>query len=75
MSFDELIESTRPIVTMADIAPILDADAQFLRQQATKDPAKLGFPVIVVGSHVKVPRLGFIHYMKYGYAAPSEVRA
>lgn len=69
MSFDELLASDRLTVTMADIAPILQSDAQFLRMQAQSVPAKLGFPVIVIGSHVKVPRLGFIHYMRYGYAA------
>lgn len=70
MSLDELIASKQLTVTMADIAPLLQADAQFLRMQAQRDPSKLGFPVIVVGSHIKVPRLGFIHFMQYGYASP-----
>lgn len=30
------------------------------------DPNKLGFPVIVTGTRVRIPKYGFIHFCKYG---------
>ena len=60
------------ILLASDIAPFLGVDPQDIRGQAKKDPSKLGFPVIVMGSRVKIPKEGFVHFMKYGYANSAE---
>lgn len=51
-----------------DAARFLGMDPQCMRNQAQEEPAKLGFPVIVVGSRVVIPRRGFLHFIRYGYA-------
>ena len=66
MTLKELENDPRDILTAADIAPILGIDPQEIRGQARTDRDKLGFPVIVTGTRVRIPRLGFIHFMKYG---------
>lgn len=57
-------------LTAAEIAPILGADANAIREQAQRDPNKLGFPVVVVGTRVKIPKDGFLYFMKFGRNAP-----
>ncbi len=56
-----------------DVAPLLGLNPQSLRSQAQDDPAKLGFPVIVSGRRVRIPRDGFVHFCRYGYAHGGEV--
>jgi len=56
----------REFLTPAQIAPILGADPNWIRWQAHKDPGKLGFPVIVIRSRVKVPKEPFISFMMGG---------
>lgn len=43
----------------AEAAKALHCDPQALRAQAHKDPSKLGFPVCVMGSRVRIPRAAF----------------
>lgn len=39
---------------------------QSSRSQAQIDAGALGFPVILYGSTIRIPRLGFIYFMRYG---------
>ena len=71
-TLQELESTNVEFLNVADIAPLLDMDPQNIRSQAQADPQKLGFPVIVTGSRIRIPRLGFIHFWKYGYAYKSE---
>ena len=68
----EIETSTQEFLLASDIAPILGINPQEIRSQAQADASKLGFPVIVTGSRVRIPRLGFLHFVKYGYATPKE---
>lgn len=64
MTLDEIRASDKTMLTPADIAPVLGADAQDIRVQARMAPERLGFNVAVVGTRVKVPRLAFIRWME-----------
>lgn len=64
----EIESSTEEFLLASDIAPFLGVNAQDIRSQAQADPSRLGFPVIVTGSRVRIPRMGFLHFVKYGYA-------
>lgn len=66
MTLQEIRDSDKNILLIKDIAGILEADPQNIRDQAQRDPLKLGFPVIIVGQRVKIPRQGFLNYMTYG---------
>lgn len=53
----------REFLLISEIAPILGANPQTIRCQAQQRPEMLGFPVIVIGSRVKIPKRPFIQFM------------
>lgn len=55
---------SKDLLTIMDIRDYLDCDANAFRLQAHKDPSKIGFPVIVIGSRVKIPKIPFIKFMR-----------
>lgn len=58
------IESVRLLkcdfLTAKDIASILQCDPQSIRTQARRNPKALGFPVIVTGRRIRIPRKPFL---------------
>lgn len=54
----------RNFLLASDIAEYIGANPNFIRAQAHKDPSKLGFPVVVIGSRVKIPKAPFVRYMR-----------
>lgn len=63
MTLKELRELEREYLTADQIAGVLGSDPQTIRTAARADPQRLGFPVIVIGSRVKIPRVPFLRYM------------
>jgi len=63
MNVQELREYPREWLTVAQVAPILGCDPQALRVWAKQRPQDLGFPVVVMGTRVKIPREPFIRFM------------
>ena len=49
-----------------DVASVLGCAQYAINVQAQRDPTALGFPVIVTGTRVRIPREGFLFYMKHG---------
>lgn len=68
MTLTELEASTVEFLVPADVAGILGCDQYAINLQARDDPAKLGFPVNVMGTRVRIPRRAFIHWLKFGNA-------
>ncbi len=63
MTLSELEVINRDWLTAAQVAPVLGADPNWIRHQARKNKEALGFPVIVYGSRVKIPKVPFIKFM------------
>ena len=63
MTLDEIKASDKLMLTPADIAPVLRADPQDIRLTARLHPERLGFPVIIIKSRTKIPRVPFLRYM------------
>lgn len=63
MTLEEIRTSPLDILTPAQVAPILGCDPQCIRVTARETPEKLGFPVAVVGTRVRIPRLSFLRFM------------
>lgn len=63
MTIEEIKNSSAVWLTPAQVAPILGVNPQTLRVMAATNPAALGFPVIVMGSRVKIPKVPFLHFM------------
>lgn len=64
-----LRETEKPFLTATEVAPLLECDPAKLRGQAQRDPSKLPFPTIVIGQHVKFPRLAFLDFIEGVYGA------
>lgn len=64
MTLDEMARLDREILTCQDVAPILGANPATLHTQAVSRPELLGFPVVVAGNRVKIPRTAFIRFMR-----------
>ena len=63
----EAIKTTDKTFLKADeVAEVLECNPHGIRVQARTRPELLGFPVIVIGSRVKIPRLPFINYIEKG---------
>jgi hypothetical protein len=65
MTLEDIQTSTKPFLSPADIAPVLHCDPQCIREQAHHDPDKIGFPVIIMGHRVRIPRIPFLKYLGY----------
>lgn len=63
MTLEELRADTRDVIPAADIESIINSDQQDIRMQAHENPLLLGFPVIVIGTRVKIPRIPFLRFM------------
>jgi hypothetical protein len=51
-------------ITPAQAAPAIGCDPHWIRIMAREHPEKLGFPVIILRSRTKIPRLPFIRYIE-----------
>lgn len=63
MTVEEIKASPERWLTADQIAPVMECDPNSIRRQAQTDPAKLGFPVTVIGARVKVNRMGFLKFL------------
>ena len=63
MTLEELEALETEILTCQQVAPILNANPTTIHEQAKKMPQMLGFPVIVMGKMVKIPKRAFIKFM------------
>ena len=62
MTFEEIKNYDGDMLIPTDIAPVLRCSAYSINLQALDDPEKLGFPVLIVGNRVKIPKQGFINF-------------
>jgi len=63
MTIEQIIASDKPMLTPTEIAEVVGADPQDIRNQAHNNPAMLGFPVCVIGTRTKIPRVGFLKFL------------
>lgn len=64
LTLEEIEALPVEVLTPAQVAPVLHLDQDTLRGQARDCPARLGFPVIVAGSRVKIPKKSFVKFMR-----------
>ena len=63
-TLDALEALPTEILTCQQVAPVLGANPATIHLQATDRPELLGFPVIVMGSRVKIPKQPFLAFMR-----------
>lgn len=67
MTLEELEAIPKATLTPEQVASYLGCSPQSIRNQAQANATALGFPCIVTGSTVRIPRLGFCNFMRYGH--------
>lgn len=73
MGIAELETMTKETISCTAAAEVLSCNPQLLRIQARECPQALGFPVIVIGKHVKIPRRAFISFLRGDAQAAAEI--
>lgn len=63
MTLEEIRALDRDFLIPREVAPVLGVDPQDIRVCAKQCPERLGFNVAVIGSRVKIPRIGFLNWM------------
>jgi hypothetical protein len=66
MTLEDIEKLNKNMLVAADVAPYLECNPNLIRWQAQEEPEKLGFPVIVAHSRVKIPKEGFVNFCRYG---------
>ena len=66
MTLEQIEALPTEVLTCQQIAPILGANPATIHGQATERPELLGFPVIVAGNRVKIPKRPFLAFMREG---------
>lgn len=62
MTLDEIRNSTKEVLTPAEVAEVLGCDPQDVRVAARQRPDLLGFNVAVIGTRTKIPRKAFLDW-------------
>ena len=68
MTLDDVKRMDSDTITPAIAAQVLGCNPQWIRVAARQDKSLLGFPVVIVRSRTKIPRLAFIRFMGGGLA-------
>lgn len=63
MTLSEIKNLNKDFLNPADIATFIGCSPQVLRVIARTHPEKLGFPVCVIRTRVRIPRLAFIKWL------------
>jgi hypothetical protein len=67
MTLDQIINAGKEMLTAADVAGVIGCDPYNIVLQARQDVSthcnSLGFPVIVIGKRVKIPRRAFLEFI------------
>lgn len=71
MTREEMERSAMEFLTPEQVAEVLGCKPYAINVQAHANAALLGFPVCVMGSRVRIPRRGFLHWLQFGSAPVS----
>jgi len=61
---DDIKNSTKEFLVPKDVSGVLKCCPYTINLQAQSDPTKLGFPVVVMGRRVRIPRIPFIAFIE-----------
>lgn len=64
MRLDEIENLDKDFLTVQEVASCIKCDPQLIRDEASKTPRFLGFPISKVGHSFKIPKEGFLNWAK-----------
>lgn len=68
-ALEALERSDKAMLTPKDVAPVLGCRPYYINVQAKLDASRLGFPVCMMGTRVRIPRAAFLAWAA-GRGAP-----
>ena len=66
MTVDDLKKMDSAMIVPAVAAAVIGCDPNNLRLVARRHPEWLGFPTVIIGNRVKIPRLPLIKFLEEG---------
>lgn len=63
-TLEEIEACGKTMLVPTDVAGYLGCEPYSINLQAKADPASLGFPVILMGNRVRIPREGFVRFCR-----------
>lgn len=64
MTLAEIENLDKDFLTVQEVAGCIKCDPQLIRDEASKTPRFLGFPISKVGHSFKIPKEGFVNWAK-----------
>lgn len=64
MTLNEIKQSDKVMLTPDEVSDVLGCNGYAINLQCKEDPRKLGFPVCVLGTRVKIPRVAFVKWLE-----------
>ena len=64
LTFEQIKALDKEMLTPMDVCGVLGCAPYNINVMAKQAPELLGFPVIMVGSYVKIPRRAFVNYIE-----------
>ena len=64
MTLEQIRKTDKLFLTPTDVCEVIGCGAYAINVQAHQDAKKLGFPVCVIGTRVRIPTEGFLNWMK-----------
>lgn len=64
MTLKEIENLDRDFLTVAEVAGCIHCEPQLIRDEASKSPKYLGFPISKVGHSYKIPKEGFLNWAR-----------
>ena len=68
MTLEEMMRSNLDFLTPEQASDVLGCKPYSINVQAQADASKLGFPVCVIGTRVRIPREAFVRWVRFGNA-------
>lgn len=64
MRLAEIERLDKDFLTIQEVAGCIHCDSQLIRDEASKSPKYLGFPIMKAGHSFKIPKEGFVNWAK-----------
>ena len=64
MTLAQIEELNKDFLTVQEVAGCIHCEPQLIRDEASKSPKFLGFPIMKAGHSWKIPRIGFLNWAK-----------
>lgn len=66
ITLDDIKRMDKELLTVQDVEKLLKVNGTTIRKAAREHPETLGFPVMLFGKQVRIPRRAFVKFLEGG---------